>query len=552
MNIMKRIHVTILLALACTLTARAQNNNELPSRSLTVEGDYNPVFTEAGKIMPAPEKEKETRQEVSVSYLTFTNPFSGRGRRQMNVFGLETDDVNIKKFTSLVRLGYGFRNISDGLLDLGWRISDKDYLRVSGNLDGWKSKLDKNWKSEMFNSSVSAEYTHEFRLFEASVKAGYGYSRYNFMPGSRMDSVKLAASNLFIDVKQGEMSGYIRTNPENDVSFYLSGSGEWMIRDGLNVNGKKRNNKEGLVRLGAGFNKRLDKGSLTLDYRQKTSVYSWYTMVDGTRYTNFSTFTISPVWHYFKGDWETDLGANLDLRTGAGKLFYASPVIKVTYSVTDNLRIQGSMTGGLEEYDMRRLALISPYWSELEPIRDGYTTFNALAGVNYSEPSRLSSFFGVGYRFTADEVFQVAADSMIVTSVLKQQDAKVLYFKGALDYMFSEKGEFKLDFIYNNYIGAYLGHKMQLKPAVDATLFGKYNVMKGLDAMLTYRLMGFHRVSGEAMPVVNDLSLTADYDLFRNLSFYATVKHLFGGNFYYYAGYRTLKTSIVAGMTWRF
>ena len=172
--------------------------------------------------------------------------------------------------------------------------------------------------------------------------------------------------------------------------------------------------------------------------------------------------------------------------------------------------------------------------------------------MNYSEPSRLSSFFGVGYRFTADEVFQVAADSMIVTSVLKQQDAKVLYFKGALDYMFSEKGEFKLDFIYNNYIGAYLGHKMQLKPAVDATLFGKYNVMKGLDAMLTYRLMGFHRVSGEAMPVVNDLSLTADYDLFRNLSFYATVKHLFGGNFYYYAGYRTLKTSIVAGMTWRF
>ena len=110
----------------------------------------------------------------------------------------------------------------------------------------------------MFNSNISVGYTHQFRLFEASVKAGYGYSRYNYMPGSLMDSIKLAASNLFMDVRQGEMSGYIRTNPENDVSFYLSGSGEWMIRDGLIVNGTNRNNKEGLVRIGAGFNKRLE------------------------------------------------------------------------------------------------------------------------------------------------------------------------------------------------------------------------------------------------------------------------------------------------------
>ena len=551
MSNMKRTTVTALIAIACTFTVQAQNDGGLPSRSLTVEGDYNPVFTEAGKIMPAPVKEKETRQSVPVSYLTFANPFNQRVRRQMNVFGLETDDVHARSISSLVRLGYGFRNVSDGLLDFGWKISDKDYFRISGNLDGWKSKPDGKWKSEMFNSSVSAAYTHQFRLFEASVKAGYGYSRYNFMPGRLMDSVKLAASNLFMDVRQGEMSGYIRTNPENDVSFYLSGSGEWMIREGLNVNGTSRNNKEGLVRIGAGFNKRLDKGNLTLDYRQKTAVYSWYSMKDGTRYTNFTTFTISPVWHYFKGDWETDLGGNLDLRTGAGSLFHASPIARSSYNMTDKLKILGSMTGGLEEYDMRKLAVISPYWSEQECIRDGYTSFNALLGVSYSEPASISTFFGVGYRYTNDEVFQVKADSLLVTSVLKQQDAKVLYVKGALDWMFMEKGQFKLDFLYNNYIGSYLGHKMELKPAIDATFFGKYNIMKGLDAMLTYRLMGFHRVSGEAMPVVNDVSLTADYDLLRNLSFYSTVKHMFGGDFYYYAGYRTLKPTIMVGVTWR-
>ncbi|MBR6370889.1 MAG: hypothetical protein IKS24_07410 [Bacteroidaceae bacterium] len=549
---MKRYSVSALLSIACAMTVQAQTNNELPSRSMTVEGDYNPVFTEAAKIMPSPRKEEETKESVQVSYLTFANPYNQRIRQQMNVFGFGTDDIDAKRIIGLARIGYGFRNISDGIMDFGWKITDKDFLKLSGTLDGWKSKLDKSWRSDMFNSNISVGYTHQFRLFEASVKAGYGYSRYNYMPGSLMDSIKLSASNLFMDVRQGEMSGYIRTNPENDVSFYLSGSGEWMIRDGLIVNGTNRNNKEGLVRIGAGFNKRLDKGSLTLDYKQKTAVYSWYSMNNGSKYTNFTTFTVTPIWHYFKGDWETDLGFNLDLRTGAGDLFHASPSARVSYSLTDKFKILGSITGGLEEYDMRKLSVISPYWSEQECIRDGYTTFNALAGVSYSEPSAFSSFFGVGYRYTVDEVFQVAYDSLLITSVLKQQDAKVLYVKGALDWMYLEKAQFKLDFIYNNYLGSYLGHKMELKPAIDVTFFGKYDIMKGLDAMVTYRLMGFHRVSGEAMPVVNDLSLTANYDWNRNISFYSTVKHMLGGNFYYYAGYRTLKPSILVGVTCRF
>ena len=58
MNNMKRYSVSALLSIACAMTVQAQTNNELPSRSMTVEGDYNPVFTEAAKIMPSPRKEE--------------------------------------------------------------------------------------------------------------------------------------------------------------------------------------------------------------------------------------------------------------------------------------------------------------------------------------------------------------------------------------------------------------------------------------------------------------------------------------------------------------
>ncbi len=550
MNNMKTYRIITLLAIVCPIRALAQESVELPSRSITVESTYNPIFSEVGKIMPLPEKESASRQQVPVNYLTEANPYGERIRKEMNVFGLESDNVKSRDIAGLLRIGYGVRNISDGLLDFGWSITDRDYLKVSGMLDGWNSKPDKKWQSHMFNSNISAEYSRRFKTFDASLKSGYGYSRFNYRPGVLMSDEQLAASSLFQNVRQGELSGAIRSNAGSNVDFYVNGGGQWLIRDGLDVNGTVRSNKEGIVRFGAGFNKPLDKGSLSFDYRQKSTVYRWQGLY-GCEYTNFTTFTLSPVWHYSKGEWETDLGLNLDMRTRAGEPFLASPVMRLTYSLRDNFKIRGSITGGLEEYDMRRLAAISPYWSEENRIYDGYTVFNLSTGIFYNNPSKLSASVDVGYRYTIDEVFQVAQDSMLVSSVFKQQAASVLYLKGALDFRFHERAQLKFDMIYSNYLGSYFGRKMELKPAIDASVFGRMTIIRGLDAMLTYRLMGFHKVVGESMPVVNDLSLTADYDYNRNISFYTTLKHLFGGNYYYYAGYRTLRPAVLVGVVYK-
>ena len=54
------------------------------------------------------------------------------------------------------------------------------------------------------------------------------------------------------------------------------------------------------------------------------------------------------------------------------------------------------------------------------------------------------------------------------------------------------------------------------------------------------------------MPSVNDLAVLAYYDLTEKLSFYATLRQLLGGNYYYYAGYRALKPSFMLGATYRF
>ena len=546
---MKRYVLLAVLAAICWTGSNAQQS--LPSRSLTIEGNYNPTVTEAGKIMPVPEKAYNDRQRVKVSYLMEPNLYSNLKRSPMAAFGLESDIVEPLNHSGLVRLGYGLRNLSEGLFDFKWFPTEVDVLKISGSMDGWNSKPDGSWRSRMFNGKVAAGYEHQFRFFTLGLDTDLGFSRYNFMPGSLMDSTKLAASNLTMNTRYGSLSGFVHSVRMNDASFHLTGGGEWLVRDGLNLNGITNDNKEGIIRFGAGVDKLLENGYWGVDYKQKIKVYNW-TGINGSSYKGFTELTLTPVWHYAKGRITADLGLNVDIRTRAGEPFLASPLASLSYDLNDKIILQAAAVGGIEEYDMRTVARMSPYWTEAKSIKDGYNLVN-LYGAVYATPLSWLSVSGkVGYRHTIDELFQVRMDTLIMTSLLRQQTADVLYARFDADMQFSDRAQLRMDITYSNYLGNLIGHNMELKPAFDGSLFGKYCVMRGLDLMLSYRLMAFHSVNGVAMPTVNDLGLTADYDLTDKLSLYATFSHMMGGDFYYYAGYRTLKPAFMLGASYRF
>ncbi len=547
---MKRYVYLALIATLCWTGTSAQNE-VLPSRSMTIEGTYNPSMTNAEKVMPVPAKQKNDKEQATVSYITDPNPFDNSKRSPMGVFSESSDKVESDSIYGLARLGYGLRNIHEGLFDLGWIMSDRDMVKASGSMDGWNSKPDGKWKSRMFNSRLAAEYEHRFDRFVAGIKTDIGFSRHNYMAGVAMDSAALSASKLFLNTKEGGLSGYMKGRFHHDIKYHLSVGGQWLIRSGLNLNGTVRGNKEGIIRISAGAEKPISKGTLSVDYRQKSTVYRW-TGLNGCNYDGFTNFTLTPMWHYNDGIIKTDLGFNMDIRTDAGKPFLMSPMATLSYTLDNDLIILGDLTGGLLEYDMRTLSRISPYWSEKERIKDGYNLVDLSAGLAYNHDSWLSITGKLGYRHTIDEIFQNKADSLIITSVLSQRSSDVFYVRLDADMLFSDRAFVKMDVTYNNYLGQRLGHIMDLKPAFDANLFGRYTIAPGLDAMLSYRLKVFHWVGGVAMPTVNDLSLTIDYDLRDNLSLYLTGNRLLGGDYYYYAGYRALKPSVMAGVTYRF
>lgn len=546
--IMKRYILLAVLGAVCCNAAYSQDG--LPSRSLTIEGAYNPTVTKAQKIMPIPEKPVSEREAVQVSYLTDPNPLQNLQRAPMGAFSQNSDDIKRPAYWGLVRFGYGLRNIHDGLLDFGWRISDKDELKVSGMLDAWSSKPDGDWKSRMFNGDISALYTHRFENVTLSVDGALGHSHFNYREGAYLTPAMSDLSSLLQNTGR-ERLGVQASGGNDSLKWHALVSMEWLSRNGLEVAGTQMDNKERVLRIEGGIAAPLKGGTGGFEYRLKSAGYDWQGLY-GCDYSNFVAVTVSPYWKNSWGKLDADLGVNLDLRTAAGYKLLLSPMARVGYNVNDRVRLLAGLTGGLEDNSMRKLAAISPYWSEAERIRDGYTLFNAFVGASYTQGTWLSLSANAGYRHTIDALFQTVSDSLLLTSMLKQEALDVFYVRMDADMLFADRAQVSMDMTINGYTGHYKPGNLVLKPVIDASLFGKVNIMPGLNAMLSYRMMTFHKVKGERMPMINDLALTVDYDFRPNLSFYLTGSRLAGGDWYYYAGYRSLKPSVMVGATYRF
>ena len=546
---MKKYTVLAILASMCGVPALAQN--ALPSRTLTIEGSFNPQATQAGKIMPVPDKPRLKPQDTKVSYLTDTPSETTRLRQPMAVFSTVSDDVEPETYQGVVRFGYGLRNLHDGILDFGWRMSDRDFLKVAGQMDGWSSEPDGDWRSNMFNTGLKVDYKHRFDSFEVGADAGYSHTSFNYRPGEMMDSAMMAASMLTQRINRADVS----LNAEGrsgDVSWNASVTGLWLLHDHLimdNVAGDDR--KESQLRSDFALSMPMLDGTAGVDVSFRRLSYDWSTK-SGKNYVNSSSLAVSPFWSGSISDMDLYLGMNLNLHTRIGHRFLASPMARMTYHLRDDFSVLAGLTGGLIENDIRALESISPYFSNEEQIKDGYTLVNMSAGVQYEQGTWLTLTGNMGYRRTLDEVFQVAKSGKLVTSALKQQNSNVLYVKINADMQFTDRTQVRFDFTYNNYMGQYPGRKMELKPAFDMSLYSRAGIAKGLDAMLTYRLMLFNWIDGVAMPSVNDLALTLDYDLNKDLSLYVTANKLAGGNYYYYAGYRALEPAFILGATYRF
>lgn len=555
---MIRRYIPFVMLAAMGMPAMAQGTANIDSRSMTIEGDYRPTVTQAYKIAAEPAPFEPVKQKTAVSYLNDPVSFPFGSSPSLDVLSETSDSLYRNRWWGYASLGYGLRNLTDVNLDAGFDLTKNSQVRLQGNLGGWNTRTLNDWRSRMRAGDVNAQYTFTGEKLNLGFNAGYAGDRHNYMPGRKMTDAINANSNLFQKdntVKLGAEVG-VSINNVNVTANASLVSGK---RKGLVLNGQGNDGSEDVVRVNteASFPWRDNVLGLQVNWK---GVSQDRVALNGDRYKNTNTVSLVPYWSWYRWRIEAKLGMNIDFRMNQYYNFLISPQATAIVRFRDDLNFFTSVTGGNVDYDMYHLGGISPYWTDEKRIEDGYNVLDMCGGIFYHPDTWVSLSIKTGFRNTLDEVFQVRLDSVVVSSVMKQETSNVFYASFATDMVVSNIAQFRGELEYNFYKGKYTGDKMALKPLVDAGAYVTVKPIANMDITANYRLMYFNVVRNRRMQTVNDLTIRADYRLnmpaipncLRSMSVFAEGEHLLGSDFYYWAGYPCIKPGFMLGAAYRF
>lgn len=531
--------------LVCMLTMPAVAQDDLNSRSMTIEGTYNPQVTEASKIIPVPEKSSVSTNSNSVTYISEGKEYDKFSRKPMNTFSGTGNDDELSKYYGTVKLGYGLRNNIDGLVDFNWRPTEKDKFSVIGSLYGWNTEMKDDWRSRLYSTYWKANYSHSFNKFILSVNGDFGRDVFNYMPGSLMDPGSVKYNDLSQGITKGSFVTEIHTVEDAKLDLDLKIGWYDLKRGNISINDSERRIREKILRIEGVASLPYSGGILGIGYRQKSAFYNRWTGLSG--YKDFTTVSLSPFWRGSASKLEYNIGVNFDVRNRVGNKFMASTDLWLRYKPKTDLTLYGQLKGGIQDNEVRYLNTISPYWSENSQIRDGYTFADLSFGMKYVASASFQMNLQGGYKYSKDELFQVAADDYIVSSMLYQDKAGMFYFKFGTDASFLGKYDLNLDLVLADWNAKKTNSVLVMKPWFDMNLDARANIVGPLDASLKYNVSIFEKRNGYRLLMVNNLAIGVDYDLKDNISLFADFNNVLGQKYYYYAGYRALQFSFMLG-----
>lgn len=541
----KRYFLFALSALVLTMPMWGQNENLLPSRTMTIEGTYNPTLQKGEKVSVASEQIDTERQTANVQYVTEEQQVVEYGRSPMQVLETDFEIEEVDIFSGLVSVGYGLRNNLDALMDFEMATSKGSVLGLDGYMEGWSTELDENWRSKMFNSNAALSFMHSFENVALAFNADYGYRRYNLRKGKQFDYYANGLNRFNRIINEGSFYTSIFSTGASQLDYNLQVGYQGLKADRLILNDRNQDYKENILRVYGNVTLPLKSGVLGVDYNQKSVINDKY-----------STMTLTPTWNWSNEKVYLSLGANVDLRTSKEDRILASPMIVINQNLktTKNadFMLLTEITGGVMDNNMRSLWSVSPYWTSKNKIKDGYTLVDIYSGVSMSLTDKVTFVIGNGYSYTKNAIFQTLSDSIIVSSMLEQHNSGLFYNKLTVDVEMSSLLNMRFAATHYDWTNKDLGKALAYKPVWDLALDSRLIITEALDLVVSYNFSNFHKYEGKAINSVNNLSVGADYRFRNNFSLFADLNNIFNSSHYYYAGYMAQKFNFVLGGAYRF
>ena len=502
------------------------------NRTVVVEQDYMPEVAEATKINVLPSIEQPSVEKSAVAYAYQSAPSTDIPAGKMAVINQDSPAKSIQ--SGFIRAGYGNRGNLDAAASFLFRLSARDRLSLGILADGMDGKIRLNsdskdkWDARYYQTQANLAYSHAFHKVELDLAGHFDMHQFNYMPNMYLDKQQRFLSGS-VHVGVGSTNGMdaVRFNAETNLLLYSRNL--TLFPDKVNEYRVKT--------LGEVSGDISDVSSIAIGLEMNNLIYNQPEKKGLCAFENRTLLDLNPAYEYNSNGTKIRVGANVDLSFGAGKAFRISPDVEAQFSFADSYVFFLNATGGRRISDFRRLEHVNPYITDNTSLIDAYELVNASLGFKASPVNGLWFLLAGGYQYIQDDLYTGIREmeskrNETYSYYAANTDASNFFAQARLSYAFKNYVDFSAGFEYrkwkeNSDLGAlYLSQKPNYKLDVQLGInpFKPLRIKVGYNYLV--RMEELKTPYGQEQKRMNNLYLSASYDVLRWLSVYTQMNNL--------------------------
>lgn len=284
---------------------------------------------------------------------------------------------------------------------------------------------------------------------------------------------------------------------------------------------------------------------------------------------NRNYFSIRPEGHYEYGDFHFSAGVVLvsdnDSVAESKPAIRIFPVLKSTYQVSGNLKVNAAISGDVQRNTYRSFVQENPFLGPSDQLLNTVTSFEFAAGVEGLATDKLVYRAGLAVRRQSNLHFFVNsyADTSRFELVYDQQ-ATVLQFNSDVEFSVSEKYDVTAQFDFFHYNLSTLQTAWH-RPTWTASMNHRLTPFKNFSLQANLQVLGGMKARGLGqidtlppqaevvkLPVVVDLQVSLEYQINSRLAVFANGANLLNRNNMRWMNYPVRGIQGVGGLSFKF
>lgn len=553
---MKKINfvITAFFILISTLL-NAQSHNE----EVTIEGSYNPHIQKSERLATTPDIPK--RDFKIPSYEINTEDFTYKYRADLEPISplSYTQNKGVDICNNFIKAGFGTRISPDFLFRHYSSVSKRMSLGVA--IDHNSTWLDmKNIpNSKYMNNAFGLSMTNRFSQFQLHSHVDYHYDTYyindTIIDLASDNARKIHSLNVNLTANNNK-SSYKSLYDEFSLDYNYSG-----IQNGMQENFLRL--KAHLEHSNSWFKSENNSQALIADINAELNNIGQTLLI----------ISFNPHLDLNNDFYSLRLGLRVDAKTNSISVGGIYPDIKGSlYLFQKNIEFYASIGGKTKINTLKEILAENPFvvsnplnYAEFDYEK---TWIDFQGGLKFKALNMVNGHVGVRYRIIHNHVFFINSTTQAGAFDIILNDCHVFNLNVDLHARINDNIKAVVDFAYNKYdfIKARLTCDVPItiahawyKPEIELTLKGIYQMNEHWKFNLAtyfegkrYALTGNDYDDIKELKPIVDIQLGCDYNLNKNLAFYAEIKNLIHNKYQMYYNYPSYGIQGFVGFKYRF